>query len=112
MIKFVSFECSIIKQNKTDIETCSGTITILKDYSHHYDLMIKTISCIRLIYGETSSGFFVCFPDFELGCTMVNVYDRFSNKKRLVRILGETDATIVEAALKCYSLSRPFFCLV
>lgn len=99
MIKIAEFQCILPQNNKNNTEMSNGTITILKDYTYHYDLLIKMISPIRLIYGETTSGFFVCFPDFYIGCNMANVYDRTSNKKQLVHILGEKDGTIVEAAL-------------
>jgi hypothetical protein len=57
-----------------------------------------------VMYGETSRGGFACMPDFNVGCHLVNLKDRFWNSEKLVNILGYVDGITVETAL--YNLAN------
>lgn len=91
------FEC-VYKEDKTN-EKWQGKISVVKDYGSHFEFWIESRSTIRVMCGKSSSGGFACMPDFNVGCYLVNIRDRFWNREKLTSILGEVDGITVEAAL-------------
>lgn len=75
-----------------------GKITEVKN-SNCYEFMISSRTSILTILGTTSRGNFACFPDFNLGCHLVNLKDKFWNKEKLVEVLGKVDGITVSCAL-------------
>jgi len=63
------------------------------------NLVMHTNTYIMVVFGPTSRGGFACFPDFQVGCHLTNLKDKFWNTEQLVRILGEADGLTVSTAL-------------
>ncbi len=84
---------------KNKRETWIGHIRYMKNHGSHYEMYIESRSSILIIFGKKSSGNFLCVPDFNVGCELVELRDRFWNKERITSILGEVDGTTVEEAL-------------
>lgn len=95
------FECAY-KAGKTN-EKWKGKISLVKDYGSHFEFWIESRSTIRVLCGKSSSGGFACMPDFQVGCYLVNIKNRFWNREKLSGILGDVDGITVEAAL--YSIA-------
>jgi hypothetical protein len=51
------------------------------------------------IFGFTSRGGFACMPDFNVGCLLADLRDKFWNTEQLIRVLGEVDGLSVSTAL-------------
>lgn len=84
---------------KTKKESWVGHISYLKNYGSHYEMYVESRSSLIVTFGETRSGNFLCIPNFNVGCELVHLRDRFWNKERLISLLGEVDGTTVEEAL-------------
>lgn len=95
------FEC--INKNKRGNEKWSGKITSFKNYGSHYEIRIESRSGILVLVGKTTQGAFACMPDFEAGCHLVNLKDKFWNTEKLTKVLGKIDGITVASAL--YALS-------
>lgn len=93
------FECSDSKNNKW-----SGEIKYIRKFGSHYETRIKSRSGLLVIFGETDAGNFACIPDFNVGCHLAHLNDRFWNTEKLVSILGEVDGITVAEAL--YAMSN------
>lgn len=91
------FKCR--KRTNTAKEEWEGTITDLERHNNHYEFWIKSRSSIMVVFGSTSRGGFVCIPDFNVGCHLVNLKDKFWNTEKLIEILGDIDGITVAAAL-------------
>jgi hypothetical protein len=76
-----------------------GIICNLKRQSNTYEFWIKSRSSIMVVFGTTSRGGFACFPDFQAGCHLTDLKDKFWNTEQLVAVLGEVDGLTVSAAL-------------
>jgi len=92
------FKCKFIE------EEWQGAISNLTKQSNVYEFWIKSRSNIMVVFGPTSRGGFACFPDFQVGCHLTNLKDKFWNTEQLIRILGDVDGVTVAAAL--YELSE------
>ena len=97
----MNFTC--IEKNGNKKETWEGTITEIQKQDNCHEIWISSRSSIMLLFGNTSRGKFACFPDFNVGCHLVNLKDRFWNREKLVDVMGKADGITVEAAL--YALS-------
>lgn len=84
---------------ENDKEKWLGEIKYIKNYGSHYEMLIESRSSLLVQFGETSSGHFACIPDFEAGCALACLDDRFWNSERLIRVLGEIDGITVSEAL-------------
>jgi len=89
-------------ENKT--ESWVGYIKYIKNYGSHYEIYVESRSGLLIIFGETSSGNFLCIPNFNVGCELAGLSDRFWNQERLISILGEIDGITVTEAL--YTVSN------
>lgn len=86
-------------------ETWTGKINYLKDYGNHYEMRIESRSGIDVIFGCSSAGNFVCIPNFNVGCHLAHLKDKFWNQEKLTSILGEVDGiTLTEALYNIYDL--------
>lgn len=77
----------------------TGSISSFKNYSTYYEFWIQSRSSIMVVFGKTTRGYFVCMPDFNVGCHLVNLNDSFWNTERLTEILGVVDGVTVSSAL-------------
>lgn len=87
------FQCKSIE------DEWEGIICNLTQQSNVYEFWIKSRSSIMVVFGSTSRGGFACFPDFQVGCHLTDLKDKFWNTEQLIRILGEVDGLTVSAAL-------------
>jgi hypothetical protein len=88
----MDFQCSYRWEDGK--ETWTGTITRVKSYGSHHEILI----------GKSSSGLFACIPDFDAGCHLSTLDDTFYNGERLVEVMGNAvDGTTVAYALKALS---------
>jgi hypothetical protein len=94
------FEC------KMDSERWQGTIKNFIDYGSHFEIFIESRSSILILFGKTSLGGFACIPDFEAGCHLTNLKDKFWNTEKLSSVLGKVDGITVATAL--YQLSQKY----
>ncbi len=93
----------IIFKCKNEEESWSGKIKYLNDYGNYYEMRIESRSGLQVIFGESSAGGFACIPEFNVGCHLAHLNDRFWNTEKLTAILGEVDGITVAEAL--YELS-------
>jgi len=93
VFKLFTFTC------KNRSESWTGSITKLKNYGTHYELLIQSRSSIMVLFGKTSLGYFACMPDFNAGCHLAKLNDIFWNTERLTKVLGKADGITVAAAL-------------
>ncbi len=84
---------------KTEDEEWEGSISNLVKHNNSYEFWIKSRSSIMVVFGQTSRGGFACFPDFQVGCHLVNLKDKFWNTEQLISVLGEADGLTVASAL-------------
>lgn len=85
-------------------ESWVGHIRYVKNYGSHYEMYVESRSGLLITFGEISSGNFLCVPNFNVGCELAELRDRFWNKERLIPILGEIDGITVAEAL--YTVSH------
>jgi hypothetical protein len=90
----MEFNCSDDKNEWT------GKITNITNRGNYYEFWIISRSSIMTILGSTSRGNFICIPDFNVGCHLVNLKDTFWNKEKLVSVLGKADGITVAAAIE------------
>jgi len=93
----ITFTC----KNRKEIWT--GTITSLIKHGTHYEIIIQSRSSITVIFGATAEGYFACIPDFNAGCHLARLNDKFWNTERLVKVLGKVDGITVATALEAIS---------
>lgn len=91
------FKC--LEKHGKKIESWEGTITKINKHQECHEIWIRSRSSIMVMVGTTSRGNFVCCPDFNAGCHLVNLKDRFWNTERLTTILGNVDGITVAEAL-------------
>lgn len=80
-------------------EKWRGTITDFKNYGSHYEFWIISRSSIMVMFGKTTRGYFACMPDFNTGCHLVDLQDKFWNTEKLINVLGVADGVTVAFAL-------------
>jgi hypothetical protein len=97
------FKCTIGNEH------WKGKIKRFVDYGNYYEVFIESRSSIYILFGKTSRGGFVCAPDYNVGCHMVNLKDKFWNTEMLVSILGKVDGTTAASALFFLSNKFPAF---
>ena len=93
----LSFTCQM--KTEDGIESWEGLIHRLKNHGSHYEISIESRSGILVVFGKTTMGGFACMPDYDVGCHLSNLKDRFWNTEKLARVLGEVDAITVAQAL-------------
>lgn len=91
------FNCEMEINN--EIEQWSGQIKRILNYGSHYEAFIESRSSILVIFGRSSSGGFVCIPDFNAGCHLVSLNNKFWNTEKLSAVLGKVDGITVATAL-------------
>ena len=84
---------------KTEKDEWNGKIRDIKLQNNVYEFWIESRSSIMVVFGPSSRGGFACFPDYQVGCHLVNLKDKFWNTEKLVEILGKVDGMTVSAAL-------------
>ena len=85
-------------------EKWKGTIDYLKTHIDYYEILIESRSSIYVLFGASERGGFACIPDYNAGCYLVNLKDKFWNTEQLVKVLGIIDGITVANAL--YALSK------
>lgn len=97
----IEFKC------KNDEEEWYGRIYNIDNYGNHYEMRVESRSGLQVIFGCSSGGNFICLPDFNVGCHLAHLRDRFWNQERLISIMGEVDGiTIAEALYHVYGLIK------
>ena len=91
------FECELEYGNQ--IERWNGCIKRLINYGSHYEIFIESRSSILVLFGKSSSGGFACIPDFQAGCYLTNINNKFWNTEKLTAVLGKVDGITVASAL-------------
>lgn len=91
------FKCKMPLED--GMETWEGNITSINKYGSHYEMRIESRSGISVIFGKTAYGNFACIPDFNAGCHLSNLKDRFWNAERLCEVMGKIDGFTVAYAL-------------
>ena len=54
-----------------------------------------------MIAGPQLNGYFLCIPNWEIGCELSRLSDIFWNSEQLSRHLNETDTRTVAVGLSC-----------
>lgn len=90
----IEFKC--VNEKK---EIWIGKIVYLKSYTNHYEIKIESRSGITVFFGKTRSGGFACIPDYDAGCHIASLRDKFWNTEKLTNVLGEVDGITVATAL-------------
>lgn len=91
------FDCEVKENNKNS--KWKGTIERFANYGSHYEIFIESRSSIMVIFGKTSRGNFACIPDFEAGCHLIELKNKFWNTEKLVSAMGKVDGITVANAL-------------
>jgi hypothetical protein len=86
-------------QCKSKEDEWEGVVCNLVQHNNVYEFWIKSRSSIMVVFGPTSRGGFACFPDFQVGCHLTDLKDRFWNTEQLIGILGEVDGLTASAAI-------------
>ena len=95
------FQC--VSKTKKGKETWMGRITSIINYGSHYEITIDSRSSILVLLGKTSMGNFACMPDFDAGCHLGTLDDKFYSTEKLSNVLGKIDGITVASAL--YSIA-------
>lgn len=93
----IDFKCEL--KRKTRTENWTGRITKITTHGKCYELKIESRSGFLIIVGKTEIGNFACIPDFNAGCYLSNLKDKFWNTERLSQVLGKVDGITAAAAL-------------
>lgn len=91
------FKCE--RETDTGKEVWEGVIPRFTKYKSHYEIRIEARSGIMVVFGKSSSGYWACIPDWNAGCHLSSLKDRFWNTEQLTRVLGEVDGITVANAL-------------
>jgi len=91
------FQC--VNQTKQGKEIWEGTINSFINYGSHYEIWIYSRSSILVLLGKTSQGNFACMPDFNAGCHLAKLSDKFYSTEKLVKVMGKIDGITVASAL-------------
>ncbi|MCR6546996.1 hypothetical protein [Dehalobacterium formicoaceticum] len=99
----MNFSCSCCWENGKK-ENWTGRIADIYSYGSHYEISIQSRSSIRILIGQTCSGFFACIPDFQAGCHLGSLEDIFYNQEKLTFAMENViDAATVASALRYLS---------
>lgn len=94
----ITFSCKMDLENK--VEKWNGKIAAIENYGSHYEIRIESRSGITVLVGKSAFGNFACIPDFNVGCYLANLKDKFWNSERLCAVLGNIDGITVASALQ------------
>jgi len=94
----LKFKCKR-KIDKNKFENWEGIIPIVINYGTHFEIIIKSKSSIKALFGKTSRGAFICLPDHGIGCNIANLNDKYWNIESLLKVLDEVEALTVAEAL-------------
>lgn len=100
----MEFNCEINTKKRN--EKWKGSISQIVKHDHYYEIWITSRSSIMVVFGATSRGGFACIPDFNIGCHLVNLKDKFWNTERLVSVLGTVDGVTVASALYTLAINN------
>lgn len=96
----ISVMCSIGDKDHIPIDSWEARILYFKDYGSHYEMRIQSYyGSILILFGRTAFGYFVCIPDFEVGCYLSYLKDTFWNTEQLTRIIDEITGTTIAESL-------------
>lgn len=95
--KNIRFKCEL--KTATRNEKWQGEIKGFINYGSHYEIFIESRSSIQVLFGKTSRGSFACMPDFEAGCHLIELRNKFWNQEKLCSALGLVDGITVATAL-------------
>lgn len=98
----MKFKCEI--ETTEGREKWNGEIKRIVNHGSHCELLIESRSSILVLYGRTTQGGFACMPDYEVGCHLVDLKDKFWNEEKLCSVLGLVDGITTATAL--YRLSE------
>lgn len=97
----LAFKCTRTLKNRK--ENWSGRIISIKNYGSHIEMLIDSRSSIMVLLGNTSSGNFICIPDWKVGCHLSSIKDTFYTIEKLTKSLGPIDAITVATAIAAAS---------
>lgn len=99
----MTFRCTY-QWDKDERDDWFGTIRSIENYGNHYEVFIVSRSSLRVIVGKSTSGFFACIPDEQVGCHLSTLDDTFYNSEKLIYALtNPVDGTTVACALHALS---------
>lgn len=93
----MKFNCELKTKNRK--EKWHGEIIRFINHGSHCEVLIESRSSILIIFGKTSQGAFASMPDFEVGCHLVDLSDKFWNQEKLCSVLGKVDGITAATAL-------------
>lgn len=94
----VKFDC-IHKMNETQNKWI-GKIKSFSDHSCFYEIKVDdNNSGMRIIFGNSESGNFICLPEYGVSCRSDSFSDAGQNYENLAPLIGEVDAVTVSQAL-------------
>lgn len=96
---YMTFNC--IDKTENDNAKWEGVITSYVNHGDLYEIMIQSRSNLIVLFGRTSRGGFACIPDFNVGCYLADLKDKFWNTEKLCEVLGTVDGITVAEALYC-----------
>lgn len=80
-----------------------GSWEVLSTEPSFHELRIKGRgSSFDVILGDCSSGYYLCIPEINVGCSLSYWSDVFWNTERITQVLAETDAVTIATALNHY----------
>lgn len=97
----IKFDCIHYTNNST--ETWKAHISRLVYFGSHCEMRIHGKSDITAIFGNTSSGYFIYFPEYETGCNIPSTTETFEIASKLLSIFSDTDAVTVAYAITMIS---------
>lgn len=95
--KNIKFKCEL-KTTDTNVKW-QGEIKTFINYGSHCEIFIESRSCIQVLFGKTSRGGFACMPDFEAGCHLIELGNKYWNQEKLCSTLGLVDGITVTTAI-------------
>lgn len=104
----MEFICSY-QWDRDDREDWVGTVKHITSFGSHYEIIIVSRSCIRVLVGKSSDGYFACIPDFKAGCDLGMLDDVFYSSEKLIYSMGNpVDGTTVACALRALANTLKF----
>ncbi len=96
----IRFKCTM--KRGSSVEKWSAGILDVRKYRSHYECMIISQTCgsMRVLVGQTLTGYFACFPDLKLSCHLSELKDVFKNSLYLQKILDIQDSITIAQGIR------------
>lgn len=96
----IHFHCSY-HWDEDDRDDWEGTVKRIYKYGNLYELFITSRSNIKVLVGKSDSGMFACIPEYDAGCYLSDLNDKFYNSEKLIYAMeNPIDGITVACALK------------